>query len=41
MIVIAIEIIADRLDGLKLSSRELRCASANMVMTGADLTTQI
>jgi hypothetical protein len=38
MISTAIEIISDRLGGIKLGSRELPCASANLVMTAADLT---
>ena len=35
---IAIGIITKRLGGIKLSRRELRCASANLVMTAADVT---
>jgi hypothetical protein len=41
MVAIAIGIISDRLGGIKLGSRELRCASANLVMTGADLTAEV
>ena len=41
MVAIAIEIISDRLGGIKLGSRELRCASANPIMTAVDVTAEL